>query len=70
VIARQQAWHTGKGRVRHKCPHGIWCSGGMPRTCANNISRSCKLCSAETRRQDEEASAALMKKLAEQPRTP
>lgn len=64
-IARQPSWHSGKGRVRHKCPHGVWCSGGKPRQCAGNISLSCKLCSAETRRRDEEASAALTAKLKE-----
>ncbi len=41
---RSYTVRSGKCSVKHKCPHGIECSGGHPTKCTNNRSHSCPRC--------------------------
>ncbi len=43
-VMRSPALGTPKYKVRHMCPHGIWCSAGDPKVCMNNRSHSCPEC--------------------------
>ena len=44
LVARNRKLHSGKGRVRHKCPHGNRCGAATPRGVYSNAATDCSLC--------------------------
>ena len=50
IVARNRKLHSGKGRVRHKCPHGNDCGAGTARGVYSNLASNCSRCYWETGR--------------------
>lgn len=49
-VARDPRKHSGRGMMRHRCPHGTWCDSG-DRLRVTNLPR-CKECLAEMKQRE------------------